>query len=105
MRFLIGVDGSASSLDAVRMVARLVDPARHSVAVYFSPMELEKRLIGRSRRIIDGAAAALFEEARALLPDGFAQPVEISAARTQSPAAQVLGRRDNRWQGRCMVVS
>ena len=55
MRILIGVDGSASSLDAVRMAGRLVDPARDDVAVYFSPMELEKRLLGRSRRIVDGA--------------------------------------------------
>ena len=62
MKILIGVDGSAASLDAVRMAGRLVDPSRDEVAVYFSPMELEKRLIGRSRRIIDGAAAALLSQ-------------------------------------------
>jgi len=102
MRFLIGVDGSASSLDAVRMVARLVDPARHSVAVYFSPMELEKRLIGRSRRIIDGAAAALFEEARALLPDGFAQPVEMIAS-SKSAAVGLLEAAAG-WRADMLVV-
>ena len=40
MKILIGVDGSAASLNAVRMVSQLVDPARDQVAVYFSPMEL-----------------------------------------------------------------
>ena len=89
MKILIGVDGSASSLDAVRMVGRLVDPSRDEVAIYFSPMELEKRLLGRSRRIIDGAAAALFEEACSLLPGGFAKPVEMIAS-SRSAAVGLL---------------
>ena len=69
MKILIGVDGSQASLDAVRTAGRLVDPARDSVAIYFSPMELEKRLFGQSRKVVDGAAAALFEEACDLLID------------------------------------
>jgi len=77
MRILIGVDGSPQSLDAVRFTGRLVDPARDAVAVYFSPLELEKRMQGTSRRILDGAAAALFEEACALLPAGFARAPEM----------------------------
>jgi hypothetical protein len=89
MKILIGVDGSAASLDAVRMAGRLVDPSRDEVAVYFSPMELEKRLIGRSRRIIDGAAAALFEEACSLLPSGFAKPTEMIAS-SKSAAVGLL---------------
>ena len=68
MKILIGVDGSASSLDAVRMAGRLVDPARDQIAVYFSPMELEKRLLGRSRRIVDGAAAESVVGPGRLLP-------------------------------------
>jgi hypothetical protein len=72
MKILIGVDGSASSLDAVRMVGRLVDPSRDEVAVYFSPMELEKRLIGRSqpdhrrrrRRALRGSLLAPAERVR-----------------------------------------
>ena len=56
---------------------RLVDPADDSVAIYFSPMELEKRLFGQSRKVVDGAAAALFEEARDLLPKGFARQPEM----------------------------
>lgn len=77
MRILIGVDGSQASLDAVRMAGRLVDPSRDQVAVYFSPMELEKRLFGQSRKIVEGAAAALFDEACGLLPKGFPKPPEM----------------------------
>lgn len=77
MKILIGVDGSQASLDAVRLAARLLDPARDQVAIYFSPTELEKRLFGKSRKIIDGAAAALFEEARGLLPGGLANEPEL----------------------------
>lgn len=77
MKTLIGVDGSQASLDSVRLTARLLDPTRDQVAIYFSPMELEKRLFGKSRKIIDGAAAALFEEACSLLPGGFTKPPEM----------------------------
>lgn len=77
MKILIGVDGSQASLDAVRLAARLLDPARDQVAIYFSPTELEKRLFGKSRKIIDGAAAALFEEACGLLPGGLAKDPEL----------------------------
>lgn len=77
MRILIGVDGSAASLDAVRLVGRLVNPAADVVAAYFSPLELEKRLPGRPKKIVDGAAAALFEEVQGLLPRGFASAPEM----------------------------
>lgn len=77
MKVLIGVDGSQSSLDAVRMAGRLVNPATDRVAIYFSPLELEKRVFGQSRRVVEGAAAALFEEASGLLPKGFAAEPEM----------------------------
>jgi nucleotide-binding universal stress UspA family protein len=77
MKVLIGVDGSQSSLDAVRMAGRLVNPATDRVALYFSPLELEKRVFGQSRRVVEGAAAALFEEASGLLPKGFAAEPEM----------------------------
>ena len=102
MKFLIGVDGSASSLDAVRMAGRLVDPARDEVAVYFSPMELERRLLGQSRRIIDGAAAALFEEACGLLPGGFAKPLEMIAS--SKTAAVGLLESAAGWRADLLVV-
>ena len=102
MKILIGVDGSASSLDAVRMVGRLIDPARDEVAIYFSPMELEKRLLGRSRRIIDGAAAALFEEACSLLPGGFPRPPEMIAS-SKSAAVGLLEAAAG-WHADLLVV-
>jgi len=102
MKILIGVDGSESSLDAVRMVGRLVDPSRDEVAIYFSPMELEKRLLGRSRRIIDGAAAALFEEACSLLPGGFSKPTEMIAS-SKSAAVGLLEAAAG-WHADLLVV-
>ena len=77
MKVLIGVDGSPLSLDAVRLVAKLIDPARDEVAIYFSPMELERRLTNQSATVVRGAAAALFAEARVLLPTEFAKPPEM----------------------------
>lgn len=74
MKILIGVDGSQASLDAVRMAGRLLDPAEDAVAIYFSPLELEKRVFGQSKRVVEGAAAALFDEACRLLPAGLDQP-------------------------------
>ncbi|MFM8890209.1 MAG: hypothetical protein ACKOTB_01070, partial [Planctomycetia bacterium] len=102
MRILIGVDGSPSSLDGVRSVARLIDPAVDEVAVYFSPMELEKRFLGRSRRIVDGAAAALFEEACGLLPAGFARPPEMIAS-SKSAAVGLLDSASG-WKADLLVV-
>ena len=102
MKILIGVDGSASSLDAVRLVARLVDPASDAIAVYFSPLELEKRLPGRPRRIVEGAAAALFEEACSLLPGGFVQPIEMIAS--SKSAAVGLLESAAEWRADIIVV-
>jgi nucleotide-binding universal stress UspA family protein len=83
MKILIGVDGSAASLDAACLAGRLVNPATDGVAVYFSPLELEKRLPGRKREVVDGAAAALFEEICGLLPPGFVrQPEMICSSKT-----------------------
>lgn len=102
MKILIGVDGSASSLGAVRMTGQLVDPSRDEVAVYFSPMELEKRLHGRSHRIVDGAAAALFEEACGLLPAGFAKKPDMIAS-SKSAAVGLLEAAAG-WHADLLVV-
>jgi nucleotide-binding universal stress UspA family protein len=102
MKILIGVDGSETSLDAVRLVGRLLDPARDGVAIYFSPLELEKRLPGRPRAIVDGAAAALFEEACGLLPGGFARaPEMICSSKT---AAVGLLESAAEWKADLLVV-
>jgi nucleotide-binding universal stress UspA family protein len=89
MNFLIGVDGSAASLDAVRLAAGLVDPARDAVTIYFSPLELEKRLAARARVIVEGAEAALFEEVCKLLPAGMARAPELVCS-SKSPAVGLL---------------
>ena len=102
MKILIGVDGSETSFDAVRLVARLVDPARDGVAVYFSPLELEKRLPGRPRSIVDGAAAALFEEACGLLPGGFAREPEMICS--SKAAAVGLLESAAEWKADLLVV-
>jgi nucleotide-binding universal stress UspA family protein len=102
MKILIGVDGSQASLDAVLLAGRLLDPARDHVAIYFSPMELEKRLFGKSRTIIDGAAAALFEEACGLLPSGFAKPPEMVCS--SKLAAVGLLESASGWKADLIVV-
>ena len=83
------MDGSAASLDAARLAAALVNPATDGVAVYFSPLELEKRLPGRKREVVDGAAAALFEEICGLLPPGCARQPEMICS-SKSAAVGIL---------------
>lgn len=102
MKILIGVDGSETSFDGVRLAARLVDPARDRVAIYFSPLELEKRLPGRPRTIVDGAAAALFEEASGLLPGGFARDPEMICS--SKAAAVGLLESAAEWKADLLVV-
>lgn len=102
MKILIGIDGSASSLDAVRLAAMLVDPATDGVAAYFSPLELEKRLLGQKRTVVDGAAAALFEEACSLLPPGFVRQPEMICS-SKSAAVGILEAAAG-WKADLVVV-
>ncbi len=102
MKILIAVDGSASSLDAVRLAAALVNPAADAVAIYFSPLELEKRLPGRPQAIVDGAAAALFEEACGLLPQGMARKPEMICS--SKPAAVGILESAEGWHADLLVV-
>jgi nucleotide-binding universal stress UspA family protein len=102
MRILIGVDGSESSLDAVKLAACLLDPARDAAAIYFSPLELQKRLPGRSQAVVDDTVAAVVEEARRLLPGDLAARAEsITAAQ---PAAVGLLDAAARWRADLLVV-
>lgn len=102
MKVLIGVDGSPLSLDAVRMVARLIDPSRDEVAIYFSPTELERRLPGQSATVVRGASAALFAEARVLLPTEFARPPEMITS-SASAAVGILESASG-WQADLVAV-
>jgi len=85
MKVLIGVDGSQASLEAVRTAGRLMNPAVDEAAIYFSPLELEKRLVGQGPKVIEAAEKALFDEATALLPAGMAKKPELVSNR--QPAA------------------
>lgn len=76
MKVLIAVDGSAASLDAVALAGRLINPASDEVAIYFSPLELEKKLPGSPQAMVEGAAAAIVDEAKRRLPEGLATPVQ-----------------------------
>ena len=102
MRMLIGVDGSETSLNAVRMAAGICDPVADLFALYYSPRELEKRVPNGSRSIIGGAAAAVFADARDLLPADVASRTEF----IQSDAAAALGILDSAatWQADMIVV-
>lgn len=68
MKMLIAVDGSPASFEAVRMAARLIDPAHDAVAIYFSPSELHAGVVNKGGHVVDGVTDALFAEARGLLP-------------------------------------
>lgn len=102
MRILIGVDGSPMSFDAVRLAGTLVNPATDAVAIYFSPLEIERRLAGRAPAIVDAAVAGVFDEACGMLPSGFAAaPERISAAK---PAAVGLLEAAAQWKADLVVV-
>ncbi len=81
MKLLIGVDGSPASFDAVRMAARLIDPACDQVSIYFSPAELRAGVVSKGTGVVDGVAAALFAEARGLLPLHAAAITVISSSK------------------------
>jgi len=102
MKVLIGVDGSPLSLDAVRMVGQLIDPSQDEVAIYFSPSELERRLSNQPATIARGAAAALFAEARVLLPTEFTKPPEMITS--SEPAAAGILESASGWHADLVVV-
>jgi nucleotide-binding universal stress UspA family protein len=102
MKTLIGVDGSQASLDAVKLAGRLMNPASDRVAIYFSPTELEKRLFGKSRKVIEGAAAALFEESCKLLPDTVSNHAELICS--SKPAAVGILESASGWHADLIVI-
>ena len=81
MKLLIGVDGSPASFEAVRMAARLIDPACDQVSIYFSPAELHAGVVSKGAGVVDGVVTALFAEARGLLPLNDDAIVVISSSR------------------------
>ena len=102
MKILVAVDGSPSSLDAVSLAGRLVDPATDEVAIFFSPLEVEKKLTGRSAALVEGAAAAVIDEAVKRLPAGMAKKVEPIKS-SQPPAVGILASAET-WKADLIVV-
>lgn len=73
MKMLIGVDGSADSLEAVRQAAELMVPVKDSVAFYYSPVALRLPATRSSQaQLVEDArtamAKAVFERAKSELP-------------------------------------
>lgn len=102
MRVLIAVDGSTMSLDAVRFAAGLLDPAADLAALFYSPRDLEQRVPHASRSIIGGAAAAVFDDARACLPPAIAERAEF--VQNDAPAAVGILAVATTWQADLVVV-
>lgn len=102
MRYLIGVDGSLRSFDAVRLVGQLVDPASDTVAVCFSPLELERQLPGQPPEMIRGAIDGLWHEVGGLLPTGMASAPEQILV--NQPAAIGLLDAAGKWNADVLVV-
>jgi nucleotide-binding universal stress UspA family protein len=88
MKLLIGLDGSPASFDAVRMAARLIDPAHDAVAIYFSPAELHAGVINKGEHVVGGVTDALFDEARGLLP--IADDAIVAISSPKSAAVGIL---------------
>jgi len=102
MKVLIAVDGSAASLDAVTLAGRLIHPATDEMAIYFSPLELEKKLPGSPKAMVEGAAAAIIDEAKRHLPEGLATPVQ--AIHSSKPAAVGILEAAGSWHADLVVV-
>lgn len=102
MKILIAVDGSAASLDAVALAGRLVNPSADEVALYFSPLELERKLPGSPKAMVEGAAAAIVDEAKRHLPDGIVAPVQ--AIYSSKPAAIGILEAAGSWRADVVVV-
>jgi nucleotide-binding universal stress UspA family protein len=102
MKILVGLDGSMKALEAVQLVGRLIDPKADEVDFYFSPVEMERRLPDRQRRVIDAAITALRDEAVKLLPEGLAHEPQIVSS-GKPPAVGLLAAAAD-WQADMVVV-
>ncbi len=79
MRVLIGVDGSAASLAAVRFVSRVLSPKDAEIVFYYSPPAIAVR--GRAdaetvQRAEEALATAVFQRSRSELPTELQSKVE-----------------------------
>ena len=106
MRVLIGVDGSAGSLTAVRLVGRLLAAEKDEVIFYYSPPQMETR-----RELYAETAAKLlrshittivFHESRSCLPEPLWPRVETIVG-TRDPRDGLLIAADETRAGLIVV--
>lgn len=82
MKFLVGVDGSPGSLEAVRQSAALLSPASDEMILYYSPPEvrlpsgtqLDPEILARSRQAM---ADVVFDAAKAEVPEPLRQRIAV----------------------------
>jgi nucleotide-binding universal stress UspA family protein len=94
MKFLVGVDGSPGSLEAVRQSAALLSPERDQLVLYYSPPEvrmpsgtqLDPELLARSRQAM---ANVVLDASKAELPATF-QAITTAIVGTQPPRNGLL---------------
>jgi nucleotide-binding universal stress UspA family protein len=93
MKFLVGVDGSPGSLEAVRQAAALVGLEAGQIVLYYSPPEvrlasgtLDPELLARSRQAL---ADVVFDTAKAELPPALLDRV-VTITGAQPPRTGVL---------------
>lgn len=106
MRVLIGVDGSAGGLEAVRLVSRLLNPGSDQVALYYAPPNIKLKSSsalapGVADRATQALANAVFAQATEGLPAGFSSCEKITGS--QSPSHGLLVAADS-WRADLIAV-
>ena len=107
MKMLIGVDGSADSLEAVRQAAELMVPVKDSVAFYYSPVALRLPATRSSQaQLVEDArtamAKAVFERAKSELPSDLRAGLETIIG-TRPPKHGLLAAADEVGAGLIVV--
>ena len=107
MKILIGVDGSADSLEAVRQAAELMVPVKDSVAFYYSPVAIRLPATRSSQaHLVEDARAAMakavFERATSILPSDLRAGLETIIG-TRHPKHGLLAAADEVGAGLIVV--
>lgn len=107
MRVLIGVDGSAGGLEAVRQASQLLNPAGDRVALYYAPPAIQLKSSASvapdvAARAAQSLAQAVFEQADGALPPGLAATRETITG-SQTPSHGLLAAADS-WKADLIAV-
>lgn len=107
MKVLVGVDGSAGGFAAVRLVGQLLSAERDQIALYYTPPEVRlhpgsdagPEIIERAQQAL---ADAVFQEARARLPDALVATAHTIVG-TKNPRVGILLAADE-WRAELIVM-